>query len=1404
VVTPEEIFVGSSEMATLLRSLDWSQTSLGSIATWSQSLRTSISICLSSRFPILLWWGTDLVMFYNDAYRPILGSKHPKSMGQQGRDCWVEVWDVIGPMLEGVLMTGEATWSENQILLLDRHGYIEECYFTFSYSPIADETGSTGGVFTAVTETTRQVIGERRLQTLRDLAANTAKAKTVEEAYEAAIAALTGNTNCIPFALLYRIESDDQAHLVGITGLEAGTAASPRVVGLSQVQAWPFEQVQAIGKPQRIENLGTRFGELFDKNGVTIANDAIMLPLTQAGDKHRVIGFLVLGISPKLAFNLDYQSFFALVAGSVETAIANVEAYEAERRRAEALAELDRAKTTFFSNVSHEFRTPLALMLDPLDETLNRLNGQLPAAEQEQLQMVQRNGQRLLKLVNTLLDFSRIEAGRMAAVYEPTDLAAFTAELASVFRSAIAQANLSLVVDCPPLAKPAWVDREMWEKIVLNLLSNAFKFTLEGAIVIVLREHNDQIELEVRDTGIGIPADELPHIFERFYRVREAKGRTYEGTGIGLSLVQELVQLHGGTIVVSSIVDQGTSFTVSIPAGYAHLPQDHLGTTRTLTSTAMGVTPYVQEFLHWLPEEGIGETPFSSPTPHSPLPTPPAARILLVDDNSDMRDYVRRLLSDQGYAVETAIDGKAALAAVEQQQPDLVLSDVMMPQLDGFGLLRELRANPNTWEIPIILLSARAGEEARIEGLEAGADDYLTKPFSARELLARVEANLKLSQLRREAEASLRESEEKYRTLFESIDEGFCIVEMIFDAQEKPVDYRFLQVNPAFVRLSGLSKATMGKTVRELLPNLEEFWFEVYGKVALTGKAVRFEQQSESLDNRWFDVYASRIGDAASRYVAIVFNDITQRKQAEQEREHLLAREQSANQTLQRFIESTPTAVVMLDQEMRYLFASRRWMQEYAPTYSDLRGLSHYEVMGDVPQHWREVHQRCLAGATERCEEDYYVRADGSGHWLYWEILPWYASERDVGGIILFAENITERKQANQEREHLLERERAAREAAETANRVKDEFLAVLSHELRSPLNPILGWSTLLLNNKLDEAKTAQALTTIQRNAKLQSELIEDLLDVSRILQGKLSLNVASVNLASTIRAAMETVRLAAEAKSITVEASLSPDVGLVSGDATRLQQVIWNLLSNAVKFTQKGGQITIHLERLDSYAHITVSDTGQGIAPDFLPYVFDYFRQANAATTRKFGGLGLGLAIVRHLVELHGGTVEVESPGVGQGATFTVRLPLMPIQLASNQHNQPSKLSPDLKGIQVLVVDDEPDSREFVAFVLEQAGAKVITATTADEALTMLIRSQPNILLSDIGMPDVDGYMLMQRVRALQPEQGGQVKAIALTAYAGEMNQQQALQAGFQRHISKPVEPEVLVGAIASLLNRP
>ena len=413
-----------------------------------------------------------------------------------------------------------------------------------------------------------------------------------------------------------------------------------------------------------------------------------------------------------------------------------------------------------------------------------------------------------------------------------------------------------------------------------------------------------------------------------------------------------------------------------------------------------------------------------------------------------------------------------------------------------------------------------------------------------------------------------------------------------------------------------------------------------------------------------------------------------------------------------------------------------------------------------------------------------------------------------MSGIVL---DITEGKLA-QERELQLVREQTARAEAEAANRIKDEFLAVLSHELRSPLNPILGWSKLLRTHKLDREKTSQALATIERNAKLQSELIEDLLDVSRILQGKLSLNIVPVNLVATTQAALETVRLAAEAKSIEITTSLDSGVGQVLGDSNRLQQVVWNLLSNAVKFTPNNGRVEVRLtaemrqsttnKSLTPYAQITIADNGKGIHPDFLPHVFEYFRQADSATTRKFGGLGLGLAIVRHLVELHGGIVWAESPGEGMGATFTVRLPIMSTQTA-NSSIQGSPALLNLNGIEILIVDDDTDTREFVAFVLEQAGARIITADSATNALALFTQSQPDILLSDIGMPEMDGYMLIQQIRTLPAEQGGEIPAIALTAYAGEMNQQQALAAGFQQHISKPVEPDRLISTIVNLVIR-
>ncbi|MFB2879112.1 ATP-binding protein [Floridanema aerugineum] len=452
-----------------------------------------------------------------------------------------------------------------------------------------------------------------------------------------------------------------------------------------------------------------------------------------------------------------------------------------------------------------------------------------------------------------------------------------------------------------------------------------------------------------------------------------------------------------------------------------------------------------------------------------------------------------------------------------------------------------------------------------------------------------------------------------------------------------------------------------------------------------------------------------------------------------------------------------------------------------------------------------KVYEDYIAGKSDTYRVEFRQRTK-SGHWKWilslGKIVSWDSAGKPLRMLGTHTD-ITDRKRSETEREQLLAREKVAREQAEAANRIKDEFLAVLSHELRSPLNPILGWAKLLQTRHFDEQKTKEALATIERNARLQTQLIDDLLDVSRILQGKLMLLPNPVGLVNIIEAAIETVRLAAEAKGIQIHTNFAPNVGQVLCDSARLQQVIWNLLSNAVKFTSSGGRVEISLENIDNYAQIQVKDTGKGIATDFLPDVFEYFRQEDGTTTRRFGGLGLGLAIVRHLVELHGGTVQAESPGQGLGATFTVKLPLIPVSIPLLPENPQNTQVASLREIQILVVDDEPDIQDLVTFILEQAGAKVRTAVSAAEALQQIEQSLPDVLVCDIGMPDIDGYMLMRLIRDLPPERGGNISAIALTAYAREVDQQQAKSAGFQQHISKPVEPDVLVSAIASLITK-
>jgi signal transduction histidine kinase/FixJ family two-component response regulator len=1068
-------------------------------------------------------------------------------------------------MLDGVLHRGEATWSDDQLLVLDRNGYLEECYFTFSYSPIREDSGNVGGVFCAVTETTERVLNERRLQTLRMLGEQTTHARRTEDACDLAVSTLGGNAHDVPFALLYLLDKDGtSAQLCATSSMMRGAKASPQTVQLgSKEDVWNFQRVFQTIRSQVAENLDKQFGHLPGGPWTDgVVRRALVLPIRKAGVEEVTTAFLVAGISPRLTLNEDYSSFLELAVGQIAMTIANARAYEEERRRAEALAELDRAKTEFFSNVSHEFRTPLTLMLGPLEDLLAHAPD-LPHSARTSLEAAHRNSLRLLKLVNTLLDFSRIEAGRVQALYEPINLSEFTSELASVFRSAIERAGLKLVINCEAFAEPVYVDRDMWEKIVLNLLSNAFKFTFQGEIEVFLRQAGDFVELGVRDTGTGIAAEELPNVFERFHRVKGVRGRTYEGSGIGLALVLELVKLHGGSVRVESVLNRGSMFLVSIPRGTAHLPSDRIGAARSQASTALPGQAYVEEAIRWIcpgPEE-------TNAVQNEPEAAACRPRILLADDNADMRDYVRRLLG-QNYDVIAVGDGRAALKSASERKPDLVLADVMMPELDGFGLLRELRLNEDLRFVPVIMLSARAGEESRIEGLRAGVDDYLIKPFSARELLARVETQLELQRLRRKAETALHESQERLE-----------------------------------IALRGQS-----------------FLAEVG---ALFGSSLEYE---DTLDN----VAQMAVRDLADLCIIDVVDEA-----GKASRLRVKSRDASLAPLCDLFMR------IPLEQNPTYWFRM-------------------------VVQNRRSVLMEHLSpemiDSFSRDEADLQViRAAGFKSAL---AVPLLRDGRLVAAIVLIScstsriygfEDLALAEELARRAALSIDNARLFLEA-KRAIKTREDILAIVSHDLKAPLNTIgLVSHVMRRPERMETDQIIDGGNKIQRAVDKMLMLISDLLDFSRIQSRTFSVETHPERLENIIPPVIEGMETLAQAKKQAIEYQIESNLPEVAADTRRVGQVISNLLSNAIKFTCEGGKIFVSARLRDSGVVVTVSDEGQGIPRENLSKVFDRFWQAEDS---RHLGTGLGLSIAKGIVEAHGGTIWVESE-LDKGSAFSFTLPL-------------------------------------------------------------------------------------------------------------------------------------------------
>ena len=1283
-------------MGAQMRTLDWSQTPLGPVQTWPQSLRTAVSICLNSRFPILIWWGQELIMLYNDAYRPILGAtKHPQALGRPGQRSWPEIWPIIGPMLEGVLTKGEATWSDDQLLVVDRNGYLEECYFTFSYSPIRDEQGQVGGVFTAVTETTAQVIRARRLQTLQKLATRTVTAQTAEEASALAAQALADNRADLPFALLYLFdETGEKLHLASATGLYPGEAASPLVLDCKnqdeQSGGWPFAQVLAAGQAQPVTDLSTRFGPLPGEPWLAPTTSALLLPIPDAA-QGRPTGLLIAGISPRRALDQEYHTFLELVVGQVATAISEAQAHEAERQRAEALAELDRAKTTFFSNISHEFRTPLTLILGPLDDLLQQPKA-LATGVQVQLEMVYGNGLRLLKLVNTLLDFSRLQEGRIQAHYELVDLAAYTAELASVFRSTIERAGLQYHVHCPPLPRCVAIDREMWEKIVLNLLSNAFKFTLTGSITVAVEWQGDQVALHVCDTGIGIPAAEMPNLFSRFHRVRGAIARTHEGSGIGLALVQELSKLHGGTVQVTSSEGEGSTFTVTIPTHTsATLSGYQATTTATQPSFQEGKTTYLEEARRWLAnfEENISDektgrtakaaaalsdlgiidplnnhttSPSAQPIqPKSAIENRKSPLVLVADDNADMRDYLARLLG-QHYSVVTVADGDAALAAIRAQQPDLVLTDVMMPKMDGFALLQAVRHDPQVRATPVILLSARAGQKSRMEGLSAGADDYFVKPFAASELLAHIDAHVALQRVRQEAFGALQQSEEALRQreaqlqrVMDGSNDGFWDWNVQSgEMYVSPRWYEILGYNPnEFV----LHEAVLNRLVHPAdLAAVQQTVTDV-----IQGHAGRdhYQLTHRFLKKDGFICWVRVRGAVTQRdeqgsvlLLSGAITDITARKAAQD-----ALRESEAR--FRNMADNAPTMIWVTDASGACIFLNQSWYAFTGQTAATGLGFGWLEAVHPADRTQAET-IFLTANANHRAFQIEYRlrRHDGLYRWTIDAAAPRFDEDGNFLGYIGSVSDIDERKLMEQalqasERElralaATLEQRVTERTAElERSNRELDQFAYVASHDLKTPLRGIHNLASWIAEDAgavLPEP-SADHLMKLRGRVQRMERLLDDLLAYSRVgrLDGK-------VELVQTARLVEEALYLLTPPPGFTIH--LAPDLPTLITYHTPLALIFRNLLSNAIKHhpDPAQGEVWVSARDIGDYLEFCIRDNGPGIDRQHHERIFGMFQTLRPRD--QVEGSGMGLAIVKKAVEQRKGAIRLES-APGQGTTF-------------------------------------------------------------------------------------------------------------------------------------------------------
>ncbi len=1360
---------GGGEMGALIRTHPWSETPLGPPAFWPGSLKTAIRIMLTSRQPIWIGWGSDLLFFYNDAYRSIVGGKHPCALGQPTAVVWREIWDDIAPMLATAMSGEEGTYVEEQLLIMERNGYPEETYYTFSYSPIPDGHEGAGGIICANSDDTRRVIGERQLTLLRDVATRMAQAHSWEDVAAQAMAAIGGSSKDIPFAGLFAVSPGSGHELIATAGIDPTHAAT--LAG-----AWPLAEMPDTPGLVLVE---AAVPGLPGAAWVKPPAQAVLARINLSGPEG-VSLVLAAGLNPFRLFDDSYRHFIESLARQVEAAITSVRALEEERRRGAALLQIDRAKTTFFANISHEFRTPLTLMLGPLEDALA---GQDPAVllERETAELIHRNGLRLQRLVNNLLDFSRIEAGRVEAHSAPVDLAVLTADIASGFRSMIERAGLDYIVDCPALPGLVAVDPEMWEKITLNLLSNAYKFTHAGRIALRLEAVAQGARLSVADTGIGVPEAELPRLFERFHRVEGAKGRSVEGSGIGLALVQELVRLQGGHIEASSRLGEGTIFTVTMPfcADGSVVPQ-------TVVPAHRG--SYLAEAARW---EGA-----AGPVAPQPRETH-AGRILVADDNADLRHYLLRLLTAQGYDVELVPNGEAALAAAQGRNFDLVISDVMMPGLDGVGLLRALRTDAALRGLPVILLSAQAAEEALESGLRAGADDYLTKPFSGRDLLARVASTLKLAALRRETAERLREEAHTLELLNKigiavaaELDTAQAI-QLVTDAARELTGaaygaffYNDADEKGELYQLYTLSGAPRAAFERFPMPRSTALFRPtfngervvrsddiladpLYGKNApylgmpeghlpvrsYLAAPVR-SRNGTVLGTLFFGhpepgIFGDRaerilVGIAAQAAIAIDNSRLYQAAQAEvAERKKAEAALRELNETLEsrvaeaaaeldRLWELSEDLLVLADCGGTLLRVSPSWQEQLGHRRETLLGQNMAALFH--PDEAQEL--QALLAETHAAQVPAHFQARMRTHGEEWRWIDWtFSPDPDHGRLHGVGRDVTEDK----ERAAALAQAEAALHASQKMDAI-GKLTGGVAHDFNNLLQVIGGNLQLLAKDvsgkERAETRLHNALAGVSRGAKLASQLLS--------FGRRQPLTPKVVNLGRFVRGLDDMLRRAL-GDGIEIETIVSGGLWNSFVDPFQVENALLNLAINARDAMEGHGRLTIEAGNavLDDdyqllhrdvtpgqYIMVAVTDTGSGMTPELIERVFEPF-----FTTKPEGqGTGLGLSMVYGFVKQSDGHIKIYSEP-GHGTTVRIYLPRV---REEEDIVTDTEAGPVTGGTEtVLVVEDDEEVRGTVVEMLSELGYRVLKAKDAQSALAIVESGVPiDALFSDVVMP--------------------------------------------------------------------